>query len=214
MTRSSLLLLPLLAALVACSKPSPAPSPDTGAAQQPVASADAPERGPGHRRREHGEPGEHGRGRGGKGFSRMFDAERFLAHADKNKNGTVELTELPEQARARFAEADTNKDGALSREELEAFGQKQTEKRFARMDKNGDGSVSKDEMPERMWERFKVADADGNNAITLKEMIDAQKAGKLKFQGRRGPGDNPAGDKPEDKEPDLDEMIKGVSEDN
>jgi hypothetical protein len=212
--RTSLLLLPFLAALVACSKQTPTPD-SNGTQQSPVASPDRSGRGPGHGRRDRGDGP-----RGGRGFGRMFDVDRFLAHADQNKNGSVELSELPEKARARMADADANKDGALSREELEAHGKKMAEKRFAAADKNKDGSLTQDEVHERMWEHLKVADADGNNAITLGELTEAQKAGKLKphggKRGGRGPGgDPPTGSaSPEEKGPDLDDPIKDATEDD
>lgn len=55
--------------------------------------------------------GEHGPG---------FDPARRLLRFDANGNGLVELGELPERLQHRVAEADTNRDGVLSPEELRA----------------------------------------------------------------------------------------------
>ncbi|HBI42233.1 MAG TPA: hypothetical protein DDY78_05155 [Planctomycetales bacterium] len=50
---------------------------------------------------------------------RLFDVDRFLERYDKNKNGFIEREELPERLRHAFDQIDTDKDGKLSREELE-----------------------------------------------------------------------------------------------
>jgi Ca2+-binding EF-hand superfamily protein len=48
------------------------------------------------------------------------DPAAMFAHLDANENGSLELSELPEHKREKLAAADADKDGALSREELEA----------------------------------------------------------------------------------------------
>lgn len=51
---------------------------------------------------------------------RTFDADRFLADYDRNKDGFIQREELPRRLRYAFDQVDTNKDGKLSREELVA----------------------------------------------------------------------------------------------
>jgi hypothetical protein len=46
------------------------------------------------------------------------DAARLLEQLDTNRDGAIQREELPERIRARFDQLDTNKDGKLSIEEL------------------------------------------------------------------------------------------------
>lgn len=48
-----------------------------------------------------------------------FDVDRFLKEYDKNGDGYLTKDEVPEWLRDRFDQLDTNKDGKLSREELQ-----------------------------------------------------------------------------------------------
>ena len=58
---------------------------------------------------------------------------------------------------------------------------------FARFDTNQDGSLQKSEVPERVWKRIGVADANGDQAVTKAELRQAHQDGKLKpHRGRRG----------------------------
>ena len=59
-------------------------------------------------------PGEGGEGRRGGGMARMFE------RADENGDGVLTASEIPEEFRERLMQADTNKDGKLTREELYA----------------------------------------------------------------------------------------------
>jgi Ca2+-binding EF-hand superfamily protein len=72
-----------------------------------------------------GFPGGPGGGPGGPGGGRQFDPEAMLDRAfenDKNKDGKLTLEEIPEQQRRfmepGFKDADGDKDGALSRDEM------------------------------------------------------------------------------------------------
>lgn len=51
--------------------------------------------------------------------------------------------------------------------------------RFKAADKNGDGFLTKDEVGEQRWERIKVADANNDGKVSLAEMKQARKDGKL-----------------------------------
>lgn len=198
MTRSPV--LPLLGALLAlslaaCSKPSPTPDPATGSQGQPVASAsdDGKPRGDGHRG-----DGHRGDGRRGPGAR---DPRKMLEMFDKDKNGKIELTELPERMRSRLADADTNKDGAITAEELQAHTDKMHKERFDHDDKNKDGFLTADEVGDKRWERTRQADANGDGKVSLAELREAMAAGKL-GRPHRGDGKGPPGDKDDDNDND------------
>ena len=77
-----------------------------------------------------------------------------------------------------FAELDTDGDGMLSLEELQAG----PEARFARADIDGDGTITRDEMEAQAMARaaaaverfFEANDADGDGAVSEAELAEAQ----------------------------------------
>lgn len=129
---------------------------------------------------------------------------------DLNSDGEVTAPEIhgamQARAAARFAEADTNGDGALSAEEMvaRADGDRQDrmarriEDRIEKADTNGDGLLQADEMtamaeahaegrgnrgPDRMFNRF---DADDNGSLSAQEFAEAQT--RMQERGDRGHG--------------------------
>ncbi len=128
--------------------------------------------------------------------------EGFMQRFDKDGNGTVELSELPERLRTKLAQADTNGDGKLSAEELQAHrgackgehgkeghhdkstmgdGRPSDPERrahmFARLDKNGDGALTADEVGnERFWSHLVQSDANGDGSVTKEELEQARAA--------------------------------------
>ena len=120
------------------------------------------------------------------------DPARFLQKFDKNKDGKVEVSELPERMQKWLGAADTNKDGVLTVEELKAHAQAKREERFNKADKNHDGALSADEVGPR-WERLQVADTDKNGSVTRAELDQAHKDGKIRG-GHRGHGPGGHGD--------------------
>ena len=126
------------------------------------------------------------------------DPAKFIQHFDKNGDGKLEVSELPERMQKFVGKADTNGDGVLTVDELTAAKEKFMKARFARMDKSGDGALTQDEVGDKRWARLSVADADGNGSVTFAEVEAALQSGKLKFphhfRHHRGDGakDSPA----------------------
>jgi Ca2+-binding EF-hand superfamily protein len=140
--------------------------------------------------------------------------DQLVARFDANKDGKLQVTELPERMQKHLGTADANKDGVLTKEELSAkkdemrkehlarvdtngdgqvsaeertaAREKAGERRFTKMDKNGDGQVKSDEVRPGRWSHLKVADADGSGSVTLAEMKQAIASGTLKMHGRHG----------------------------
>lgn len=113
---------------------------------------------------------------------------------DTDGNGEITLEEIQNRGKDRFVEIDTNQDGKLSADELEAHQQKQIAERVAKMiehlDKDGDGMLVIEEMPgsdrgEMMFERF---DLNGDGVITQEEFDEAKS--KRKRHGKRHNKDN------------------------
>jgi hypothetical protein len=117
--------------------------------------------------------------------------QAFMGKADTNGDGVITIDELKageEKMRAEhLAKVDTDHDGKVSPEERKAAFEKFAEERFTKLDKNSDGALSKDEVGDKRWERLSVADADKNGSVTRDEMKAAVAAGTLKFpHGGRG----------------------------
>jgi Ca2+-binding EF-hand superfamily protein len=121
------------------------------------------------------------------------DPARFVQRFDKDGNGTVEITELPERMQKWLAKADTNQDGKITVDELKAHAAARREEMFKRADKNTDGALSADEVGRR-WERLQVADADHNGSVTRAELDQARAEGKLRGGKGHGHGPGDGGD--------------------
>ena len=119
----------------------------------------------------------------------QHDGSRFLQHFDKNGDGKVQVSELPERMQQRRGAADTDKDGVLSREELHAFHSQMQAAKFAKSDKNGDGALDATEVTPERWARIQVADANKDGKVTKAELEQARATGVLprgKHHGKRG----------------------------
>ncbi len=141
------------------------------------------------------------------------DPAQLVQKFDANKNGKLEMGEIPEKMRNHVQAADTNKDGAITVDELKAYGaaKKQeflakydtnkdgklddgekkvahaakAKEHFARMDKDNNGALTQAEVGDKKWSRLSVADADKNGSVTQAEIEQAHAAGKL-GHGHRG----------------------------
>jgi len=113
---------------------------------------------------------------------------------DADGNGEITQAEIDALKAGRFAAADSNGDGALSLEELQAQANKKAEQHAAAMldrhDANGDGQLSQDELPKprgsgHMFERM---DADGNGSISKEEFDEARNHMRSNGRGKHHPG--------------------------
>lgn len=89
--------------------------------------------------------------------------------------------------------ADTNGDGTLDREEIEAYALKQMVKRMAdrmerRLDINGDGTVTLEEIEKQKAKEFAALDRNDDGKLDRKEMRAAHKNGKGGKHSQRGAG--------------------------
>ncbi len=106
---------------------------------------------------------------------------------DTNGDGMITLEEVQAKAGNKFAETDTNGDGFLDVEELTAAAERERGRMIERLmekkDTNGDGMLSQEEMAPRNPERlFERADTNGDGSISLEEW----EAAKEHMRGPRG----------------------------
>jgi hypothetical protein len=85
-------------------------------------------------------------------------------------DGNVELAAMTTGARARLAPADTNADGAVSREEFMAYENARWREGLRRADANGDGLLTKEELGSVRWVRLHVADENGDGKLSFAEI--------------------------------------------
>lgn len=106
---------------------------------------------------------------------------------DANKDGKVSKDEMQAFAKAQFAKMDANSDGGLSADEMAKDGMEKMKKRqdkmFKKMDENGDGVLSFDELNGKMAKRGeKMFDRLDADGDGL---LSKDEMGKMK-QGRKG----------------------------
>lgn len=81
------------------------------------------------------------------------------------------------RADAYFAKLDADKDGAVSREEFmaEPAGPKRSD-RFKQMDTNGDGRITREELDARRTARFDMLDVNHDGKLSAGEVSNARAA--------------------------------------
>jgi len=124
---------------------------------------------------------------GGPGAGGFPPPGEILSRLDRNSDGKITADEVPGDVKERFeklvAMADKDKDGAVSREELETAARNfnpgqggegnrpNPEAIFKMADKNGDGKITSDEVPEDRRPMIERADKDGDKAVTKDEFV-------------------------------------------
>ena len=108
-----------------------------------------------------------------------------LARLDGNKDGTIQLDEFTNMDRLKAA--DTNGDGTLSQDEIEALALKQIVERQARritnrLDIDGDGTVTIAEVEKHKAKRFALMDRNDDGKLDRDELRHGKNWGK----GRHG----------------------------
>lgn len=109
---------------------------------------------------------------------------------DTNGDGALTLEELQAGARVRFEDADTDDNGLLSADELEAHAKSRAKERAARMisrmDSDNDGQLSQAELTSRRdpARMFDRIDTDNSGAITQAEFDAARDRMRARF-GKR-----------------------------
>lgn len=102
---------------------------------------------------------------------------------DLDGDGAVDRAELDRFRQARFLEADADRSGAITREEMRAAAERRAVRMarriFARMDRDGDGLVARAEYDavsagrmSRVFERF---DGNRDGRVTRAEIRDARR---------------------------------------
>jgi len=136
------------------------------------------------------------RGPGGHHGMRGHGPDMFEVF-DLNKDGEITKQEVEDARDARFGETDTNGDGLISADEMQAKMMARIEKHqqsmFERLDADKDGSLSAEEMQsghrgERFARMFDRVDANDDGKIT-KEESDAAREKMRERHGRHRDAD-------------------------
>ncbi len=113
---------------------------------------------------------------------------------DTNKDGVVTSQEVEAAAQKHFAELDTNKDGKVTPEERKAAHERRKSAHFEDRDKNDNGVLDRNEVERMPDELFNRLDADKSGTLSYEEMANfGPKHGHKGPRGDRAPGDR-AGD--------------------
>jgi hypothetical protein len=126
------------------------------------------------------------------------EVDRAFASAvatwDINRDGEVTCEEWKKYASGLFADADANKDGALSREEFAAMARVDHLfgiANFDYFDANGDGKVTLAEIIDKPNPAFRLLDKNGDCVIGRDEKMGERSPGTTgqgKGKRQRGPG--------------------------
>lgn len=110
---------------------------------------------------------------------------------DKNGDGKLSKDEAPPRLQERFEAIDTNKDGSLDRQEMQAArekrGAKSVSERIAQLDKNNDGKLSKDETPQGLQKHFEEVDLNKDGFVDAQELEAARQKRMQHNGGKMGP---------------------------
>ena len=100
--------------------------------------------------------------------------DRLLNRVDRNGDGAIDREEAQAFRAALFLRLDRDADGAVTEAEMIEAAQERMARRaskmFARMDGNGDGRLDRDELAARGEARFDRTDANGDGRVTMEEI--------------------------------------------
>ena len=183
----------MLAALVALSFPVLALGQEEGKEKGPARRMQRPGSGPEAGGFPGGFPG------GPMGMMQMLPLMKVL---DTDQDGLLSATEIANASKT-LLQLDKNGDGTISSEEMRPdpsavmgglagagpggpMNGQMMAKMFESRDKNGDGKLTGDEIPERIQDKLKMIDKDGDGAITKAEF--ASVAGRMEEAMGKRPG--------------------------
>jgi len=113
------------------------------------------------------------------GHDRMAWMESMLMPMDSDKDGSVSRAEIEAGTAAKAAEVDADKDGNITADEVIAYREKQRLQRVAdevkAMDSDGDGKVSVTEYEAAQVWRLARLDRDGNGTIDPEELMPGKR---------------------------------------
>jgi len=108
-----------------------------------------------------------------------MDPAAIVKKFDKNGDGVLQVSELPERMQKFMGKADTNGDGIITRAEFTAA----RAKMFDRLDRNHDGYLTKDDKPRFSFRRKKngdqlqqvmlMLDKDGDGRVSREEFVNS-----------------------------------------
>jgi len=111
---------------------------------------------------------QHMNGGGGHGIDAVFEQH------DTNKDGFITKDEMNGNWAGRFGEMDANKDGKLSKDELQQVMSDMRDNRMGmmmdRVDSDGDGQISEAEVTNFALKMFRKADGNKDGSVTMDEM--------------------------------------------
>jgi hypothetical protein len=121
-----------------------------------------------------------------KGEPKGFNLEQFIKEHDKNKDGFLDRSEWPERLKDVFDRIDGNKDGKLSREELNPV-QDRLARQFGPADGKGGARSGEVNTPPAKGERHEDKLKEGDPAPDFSlPLADGKKEIKLSsFQGKK-----------------------------
>ena len=151
---------------------------------------------------------ESGGGPGGPGFPGgpmgMMQMLPIMKALDTDQDGSLSASEIANASKT-LVQLDKNGDGIISNEEMRLdpsampggiagggpgangqFAGAMMGKMFQKSDANGDGKLSGDEIPERMRDKLKMVDKDGDGSVSKSEF--AAMAARMEEGGGKRPG--------------------------
>ena len=123
---------------------------------------------------------------------KSYKHERMFDRHDTNKDGKISKEEIDPRWANIFEKMDANADGFITKEEAKAGRKMMKEARMEMMisvlDSDKNGELSEQEVTDFVIQNFKKADANGDGSLTSDEMKDAKKIFKKEFRGHHGHG--------------------------